>query len=52
VEPTYGTAGFNSQGTLIQEIGLRAGLRLDTKRFGIVNFYGFGSTTLHQGYSR
>ena len=52
VEPTLGSAGYNADGSRILEIGLRAGLRLDTKRFGIVDFYAFGSTAWQPGNSR
>lgn len=44
VEPTLGTAGYNAQGSAILEAGFRAGIRLDSKRFGIVDLYAFGST--------
>lgn len=43
VEPGISTAGYTPQGELIYEVGIKAGVRLDTTAFGIVDLYLMGS---------
>jgi hypothetical protein len=46
VEPGFDRAGRNPQGAAVQEIGLKAGVRLDIASFGIVDLYVLGSREL------
>jgi outer membrane protein assembly factor BamA len=43
VEPGFGGAGLDPQGRQLYELGLKIGYRADTRAFGVVNFYVFGS---------
>lgn len=43
IEPGVGTAGYTSQNERIYEVGIKAGVRLDTTAFGIVDLYVMGS---------
>ncbi len=39
IEPGVGAAGYTSANERIYEVGIKAGVRLDTTAFGIVDFY-------------
>lgn len=39
IEPGFGTAGYTSRDERIYEVGIKAGVRLDTTEFGIVDLY-------------
>lgn len=43
IEPGIGAAGYTPRGDRIYEVGIKAGLRLDTTVFGIVDLYLMGS---------
>jgi hypothetical protein len=45
VEPGASYYGFSSSGRSLAELGLKAGIRLDTKAFGMVDLYVFGGTS-------
>ena len=43
LEPGLDGVGFDTRGRAIYEIGLKAGIRLDTESFGLIDLYLFGS---------
>lgn len=43
IEPGVGAEGFTPQGERIYEVGIKAGVRLDTTAFGIVDLYLMGT---------
>lgn len=44
IEPGYGGAGFAPEGERIYEIGVKVGVRLETRAFGIVDLYLIATT--------
>jgi outer membrane protein assembly factor BamA len=49
VEPGVWSFGYSTDQELAQGIGIRGGVRLDTKIFGIVDLYIYASTRTHRG---
>lgn len=49
VEPGMTKAGHNAQGQQIFEVGLRTGVVVETRSFGYLSLYVFGSGTLNAG---
>jgi outer membrane protein assembly factor BamA len=49
VEPGVWSFGYSTDQELAQGVGIRAGIRFDTKAFGIVDLYIYGSTRTHRG---
>jgi outer membrane protein assembly factor BamA len=45
VEPGESYYGISSSGRTLAELGLKVGIRLDTKAFGMIDLYVFGSTS-------
>jgi hypothetical protein len=49
VEPGVWSFGYSTDQELGQGVGIRGGVRFDTKAFGIVDLYIYGSTRIHRG---
>jgi outer membrane protein assembly factor BamA len=49
VEPGVWSFGYSTDQELAQGVGIRGGVRFDTKTFGIVDLYIYGSTRTHRG---
>ena len=49
VEPGVWSFGYSTDQELAQGVGIRGGVRFDTKAFGIVDLYIYGSARTHRG---
>lgn len=52
IEPGFWSFGYSTDQELAQGVGIRGGVRFDTKTFGIVDFYIYGSANTHRGSLR
>lgn len=49
VEPGIWSFGYSTDQELAQGVGIRGGVRFDTKSFGVIDLFIYGSTRTHRG---